>query len=97
MQMEIAKPAVSLLKSVEALQTTVRAPFEWANADDWREVDDYVDPENVAELKDEGERRRVRMGKSLKRDYRHCCFATVRRSNSSIRTSSRLRGNDTPR
>ena len=67
MQMEIAKLAVSLLKSVEALQTAVRAPFESANADDWREVDDYVGPENEAELKDEGERRRVRLGKGPKR------------------------------
>ena len=67
MQMEIAKLAIDLLKSAETPQTTVRAPFDWADTDDWREVYNYVGPENAAELKAEGERRHVRMGKRPKR------------------------------
>ena len=67
MQMEIAKLAIDLLKGAEAPQTTVRAPFDWAYTDDWREVYNYVGPEIAAELKAEGERRRIRMGKRPKR------------------------------
>mgnify|MGYP001156747852 FL=1 len=68
MQLEIARLAVDLLESAEAPQTTVRAPFDWAAADDWRQVYNYVGPENEEELRAEGERRRVRMAKRPKRD-----------------------------
>tara|TARA_Y100000739_G_scaffold227207_1_gene236247 strand:+ start:1496 stop:1873 length:378 start_codon:yes stop_codon:yes gene_type:complete len=67
MQMELAKMAVRLLESATGPQTTVRAPFEWAKNDNWREVYNYVGPENAKELEVEGERRRTQMAKRQKR------------------------------
>jgi D-proline reductase (dithiol) PrdB len=67
MQLEIARLAVDLLASADGPQTTVRAPFEWNGAPDWREVYNRVRPEDKEALLAEGERRRIRMAKRPKR------------------------------
>ena len=67
MQAAIARQAVEMLESAEGPQTTVRAPFDWNGAGDWREVYNLVRPEDRDALLAEGERRRTRMAKRPKR------------------------------
>ena len=66
MQTAIVRRALSLLESVAAPRTTVRAPFDWKPDPEWRERYNRVRPEDRERLLIVGDARRAKMGQAVR-------------------------------